>query len=199
MAVNDEFTLRVVGRYQDQNVVNTLSYEIVTQASAEQDILTAFLVLWETANKVLWLGRHIDTYSLIGLKAFAKGGEPKTPSFLSIDEAGSVVGTEFPSSICRTITLYSNSANTRRRGRVMLSGSESAQFDTLDGSVTGAEVALLNTLGASLVAGLSGGGDDARLILPSTDILPVVPIVDVQARITPSSVTSRRVRQFLIG
>lgn len=199
MAQTDEVTLRVVGRYQAQNIVNTLVYRIVDQAVSELNVLTELLDQWDTNIKAGWLARHLDTYELVGLKAFNKTGPAKTPAFLSIGTAGSVVGEEIPSPVCRTITLYTASTNHRRRGRVMLSGTAVAQIDTDDGSVTTAEIALLDVLGTLLIAPLGAAGDTFQLGIGSTDILNFEDAVDAKGRETPSIVTSRRIRQFLIG
>lgn len=199
MAVGDEFTLRVVGRYQEQNIVNTLHYRIINQTASDQEILNALLILWETALEVAWCARHIDTYTLVGTKAFGKTGDAKTPAFRPIGTAGAVVGEEVPASVCRTITLYTASTNHRRRGRIMLSGTAVTQLNVNDGSVTVPEQALLTTFGELINTNLSGGGDEAQIILPSTDLLPLEAITDVKGRPTPSLIRSRRIRQFLIG
>lgn len=199
MAVNDVCTLRVVGRYQDQNIVNTLHYEIMDQDSSDQEILSSLCSGWEAAHETEWLARHIDTYELIGLKAFRKTGDAKTPHYHPIGEAGSVVGEEIPSPVCRTITLYTGDAKHRRRGRVMLSGTAVAHLSTTDGSVVAAELVLLNLLGDSLRSALESGLDSWRLCIPATEVDDSQAIVDVKARVTPSIVKSRRIRNFLIG
>lgn len=199
MAVGDECTVRVVGRYQDQNIVNTLHYRIVGQNVGEQLVLKSLLNIWETNIKAAWLARHSDAYKLIGLKAFRKTGAAKTPAFNTVDTSGDVVGTELPSSVCRTITLYTNSAKHRRRGRIMLSGTDNAHIDANDGSVATAEITLLTTLGTTMLAPMAVAGDEFQLGLPSTATDGWEDITDAKGRETPSSVTSRRIRQFLIG
>lgn len=199
MAVTDELTLRVVGRYQAQNIVNTLHYRIVSQAATELVICQRLVDLWDTALRVLWTGRHIDTYSLIGLKAFRKTGVAKTPHFKLITANGTVTGDEVPSPVCRCITLYTADAKPRRRGRIMLSGSEAAMFNTTDGAVTAAQIALLETMMTTMEAPLTGAGDEFELGIPSTDADTWQNITDSKPRVTPAIVTSRRIRQFLIG
>ncbi len=199
MAVTDECTLRVVGRYQDQNIVNTLHYRIIDQISLETEILAALLTLWEAAVKTDWLARHIDTYELVGLKAFGKTGASKTPAFESIGEAGVVVGSEVSSSVCRTVTLYTADVKHRRRGRVMLSGGEILMFDDADGSVSTTEITALTALGGTLMLPLQGVGDEFHLGIPATATDAWQDIIDTRGRETPSLVKSRRIRQFLIG
>jgi len=199
MAVGDELTLRVVGRYQSQNIVNTLHYRITSQAASELAICERLVDLWDTAMRVLWTGRHIDSYTLIGLKAFRKTGVAKTPDFKLVTANGTVTGDEVPSPVCRCITLYTADAKPRRRGRIMLSGSEAAMFNTTDGAVTAAEIASLETMMTTLLTTLSGAGDEFELGIPSTPTDSWQDITDSKPRVTPAIVTSRRIRQFLIG
>jgi hypothetical protein len=199
MAVGDACTLRIVGRYQSQNIVNTMYYRIVTQTSGDNDILQSLCTAWDTTFETLWDARHIDTYTLIGLKAFKKTGTPKTPGFLSVGDAGTVVGDEVPSFVCRTLTLYTASTNSRRRGRLMLSGSAQSMFDAADGSLTSGEIGALNTLGATLIGAISNAGDEFEPGLPPTLADTWQDFTDYKARETPSSIRSRRIRQFLVG
>lgn len=199
MAVDDVVTLRVVGRYQSQNIVNTLHYQIAAQAANEQTVLDNLLIGWEADLEVLWLARHLDTYELVGLKAFNKVGAAKTPAFRAIATAGSVVGEEVPSSVCRTLTLYTASAKHRRRGRLMLSGTAVAMLETDDGAVTSMEQASLDTLGTTLLATIEQAGDEFNLVIPATAVDPVEPITDAKGRPTPSLIKSRRIREFLVG
>lgn len=199
MAVGDICTLRVVGKFQDQNIVNTLHYRITSQAATEHDVLESLCLGWETALKSSWVGRHITTYTLVGLKAFRKTGPAKIPGFRTIGQAGSVAGTEVPAAVCRTLTLYTDSTKFRRRGRIMLSGSASAMFNTTDGGVTSTELTALNTLASLLEATVSNGGDDFLICIPPAGADPYEDIEEIVARHTPSMVRSRRIRQFLIG
>lgn len=199
MAVGDVCTLRIIGRYQSQNIVNTLHYRIDDQGSSEQEILQQLCDGFYASFLVAWQARHIDTYTLVGLKAFGLTGAAKTPGFKSASDAGSIVGEEVPAAVCRTITLYTASAKHRRRGRLMLSGSAVAHFNTNDGGVTSAEVALLDTLGSNLDNGISITPDTFALVIPASGVDPVEVVVDTKGRTTPSIVKSRRIRQFLIG
>lgn len=199
MAATDVLTLRAVGRYQSQNIVNTMHYQIVNQDSNDQEICEQLIDGWDTANRVLWIGRHIDSYTLVGLKCFRKTGTAKTPAFKLITANGSVTGDEVPSPICRTVTLYTADNKPRRRGRIMLSGSEAAMFNTTDGAVTAAEIALLETMMATLSATITEGTDEFELCIPASNGDAVQHITDYKARVTPSVITSRRIRQFLIG
>lgn len=199
MAQGDTVILRVVGRYQGQNIVNNLHYMITDQESAETQILQNLCAAWNTAIPTTWLARHIDTYTLVGIKAFNKTGPIKVPGFLSIDSPGVVVGVETPSPVCRTITLYTASINYRRRGRIMLSGSADGMFNDDDGAVTTSEVDSLTALGQLLNSTLQSGNDAWVLAIPPTDLLPNEVITSVRGRTTPSVIRSRRIRQFLVG
>lgn len=199
MAVGDVLTLRVVGRYQSQNIVNTLHYKTVVQEDTELVICEKLVEAWDTAMRILWQGVHIDSYSFVGLKCFRKTGVAKTPEFKLINAAGTVTGDEVPSPICRCITLYTASAKSRRRGRVMLSGSEAAMFNTDDGAVTAAQIASLETMAATLTATVTDGTNSWEICLPPANGDPTEEITDYKARVTPAVITSRRIRQFLIG
>lgn len=199
MAVGDELTLRVVGRYQSQNIVNTLHYRIANQTASELLICERLIELWDTALRVLWTGRHIDTYTLVGLKAFRKTGVAKTPHFKLVTANGTVTGDEVPSPVCRCITLYTADAKPRRRGRIMLSGSEAGMFNQLDGGVTAAQITSLETMMTTMLTQLSGAGDEFDIGIPSTPTGIFQAITDSKPRVTPAIVTSRRIRQFLIG
>lgn len=199
MAVADISVLRVVGRFQSQNIVNTLHYYHSAQTSTELAVLLNLCTIFEANVGAAWRGRHSNNYDMIGLKAFRHTGTAKIPGFLSIGVSGSVVADDVPSYVCRTITLYTASANHRRRGRIMLSGSVDSMFDSSDGSVTTAEITSLDALGTSILATLSGGGDSFDLCIPPSGALPYEDIIDSRARETPASVTTRRVRQFFVG
>lgn len=199
MAIGDEVTLRVVGRYQNQNVVNTFHYKIGAQASSEQTILNNLCVLWDAANTAAWVLRHLSDYVLVGIKAFGKEGAAKIPGYKIIGTAGGVTGTSLPALICRVITFYTASANHRRHGRAMLSGTDEAMLEGTDGSVTATEVGLLDTLATALTTALTGDDDEFVPIIPSTDVLPLEEIIGFKSRVTPASITSRRIRRFLVG
>ena len=199
MATGDNIQLRVVGRYQDQNIVNNFCYNLENQVTGDQDILEQACIDWDTQMRSAWLAAHHTTYTLVGLKAFRINGTPKTPGFSTIGQPGTRSGTAAPNFVCRTITLYSTSTNFRRRGRAMLSGSIVEDFDVTDGSLTVGAKAVLDTLGALLSNGFAPAVDGYSPILKPNGALPEVPIVDYASRETPSSVTRRRIRQYLIG
>lgn len=199
MAVDDVVGLHIVGRYQGQNIVNNLSYQIAAQVLNELTILQDLCEQWDTTVKAAWVARHIDTYTLVGLKAFNLVGAAKLPGFKAIGTAGSVVGTEEPAPLCRVITLYTASAKYRRRGRVQLSGGDTAMFDDDDGSVTDAEQTALEAVGDILREPLTDAGNTFTPCIPANATDPVEEIVDARPRKTPSLIRSRRIRQFLIG
>jgi len=199
MAVGDECTLRIVGRYQDQNIVNTLHYRITGQTSGEPEILDQLTGGWDVNYKSGWLARHEDAYELVGLKAFGKTGASKTPSFRSIGDAGTVAGTPLMAAVCRTITLYTADAKHRRRGRIMLSGTDDAMIDDDDGSVSTTEIAALTAFGVVLLPPLVVNSDEFQLGIPATAVDTWQDITDAKGRETPSLISSRRIRQFLIG
>jgi hypothetical protein len=199
MAVDDIVGCRVVGRYMDQNIVNTFHYQIINQAAGEDAILQALSDAWETTNKSDWLARHSDDYSLIGVRAFGVTGVNKVPGITHIDDPGDVVEPEALSPICRTITLYTESDNHRRRGRVMLSGSTAGMFDPSDGTVTLVEIAALVPLAILLTTLLTSGGNSFQPGLPPSGELPWEPYTGYKARLTPSVIRSRRVRGLMIG
>lgn len=199
MAVDDVIGIQIHGRYQMQNIVNIMHYKITTQTLDDHVILGSLCTQWETQHKTAWLARHIDSYRLMGLKGFSLTGANKRPGLVHIDEAGSIVGEEAPSPICRTITLYTDSDNYRRRGRLMLSGSADAHFHDDDGAVIDAELAFLVILGEALMIDLDTGSNAAEFGLASTALLPFEKITAVQARRTPACIRSRRVRGFSIG
>lgn len=199
MAVGDVSLIRIVGRYQSQNCVNTIHYKHTAQVSTELDVLGQLVLAWSTAIEAAWLAAHIDTYELIGYKAFRVTGAAKVPAYMNRGTAGTVTGLEVPSNICRTITLYTASANHRRRGRVMLSGSEQAMFNPSDGSLTTADVAKLQTIGDFLDTTLVGPVDSFDCCLPASGANPLEVVTKALGRVTPSALKSRRVKQYLIG
>lgn len=199
MAVTDECTLRIIGRYQSQNIVNTMHYRITTQASSELEVLGNLCDLWDSSNKADWLAAHSTAYELIGLKAFGKTGTAKTPGVKSLGDGGTRSGTPAPNFVCRTITLYTADVKHRRRGRLMLSGTITEDLDTNDGSLTSGGLAVMDNLGIKAIAQLTGGGDDFDPGIPAAGVDIWQNFTDYASRETPSSVTSRRVREFYIG
>lgn len=199
MAVDDIVGIQIHGRYQMQNIVNVMHYKITEQVADDHSVLSEFCSGWATALTTAWLARHIDTYSLMGLKAFSLTGANKKPGIIHIDDAGSIVGEECPSPICRVITLYTDSDNYRRRGRLMLSGSADSHFNDADGAVADAELTLLEGLGDDMIADVSNNGNVCEPGLKPTDVLPFAKFTDVLARRTPACIRSRRVRGFAVG
>lgn len=199
MAMGDIVSLRVVGRYQSQNIVNTLHYRVSLQGADEESVLEQLVDTWDDDVQPAWCSNHIDTYTLIGLKAFNHTGAAKVPAFRVLGVPGGVTGDKVPSPVCRTITLYTQSANYRRRGRVMLSGSEAAMFMATDGAVTNAQIVILQTMATLLFAPLAGAADTFQLCLPAGAAGGSEDIVAALPRVTPSLISSRRVNQFLVG
>lgn len=199
MSVGDISVLRVVGRFQDQNIVNTIHYYHEDQVSPDTEILQLLCGAWDDTIKGLWLARHSDAYELIGLKAYRSFGSAKIPGFLLIGTAGGVTGTPILSFASRVVTLYTASSNFRRRGRLMLSGGEAAMFDATDGAVDATEVGLMQVLGDLVIAPLVQSGDTWRASLPPTEQLPFELFTGATARSTPGVIRSRRVKRFFIG
>jgi hypothetical protein len=85
----------------------------------------------------------------------------------------------------------------------MLSGCDTAMFDDADGSVTSAELALLNALAGVLQDPITDGDESFALCLPAgTGVggaYPLELITAFTARKTPACIRSRRVRGFSIG
>lgn len=199
MAVDDIVGVRVVGRYQSQNIVTTLHYKITAQTVAEHQFLQLLTNAWDTNLSAMWAARHIDTYELVGVKGFSKSGQNKRPGITDIGTSGSVVGSEVPSLICRVITLYTDSSNYRRHGRVMLSGCDTTMFNDDDGAVTSAEITALATLADELIDPITFDEQSVTPVIPPTDVLPVEEITASLVRKTPACIRSRRVRGFSIG
>ena len=199
MASGDECTLRIVGRYQEQNIVNTMHYRISSQASSDLLILKQLVSGWLSNYQSAWTNCHVDDYELIGIKAFGKTGTAKTPAFSAVSASGAVTGDGHPAFVCRTITLYTADPKHRRRGRLMLSGTPVSHIDTTDGSLTASAETIMNALAAALIGTLSVGSDEFQPGIPAVGTDTWQDFVDYLSRQTPSAVTSRRIRQFLIG
>lgn len=199
MAVDDIVGVRVVGRYQQQNIVNTLHYRISAQTVTDHQILQLLADAWVLAFEAMWVARHIITYELVGVKAFSKSGDNKLPGIATVGTFGDVVGDELPSSVCRVITLYTDSSNYRRHGRVMLSGTAVTMLEDTDGAVTGTEITALGSLKDELIDPIVSDEEAWVPVIPPSGVLPVEDITASLARKTPASITSRRVRGFLIG
>lgn len=199
MAIDDIVGVHVVGRYQAQNIVNTLHYKIVGQTVTDHQILDLLCQAWDNTITAAWLARHIDSYELVGLRAFSKSGDNKRPGILAIGDPGVVTGVECPSPVCRVITMYTDSANYRRHGRLQLSGCDTLMFNDADGAVTTTEITALGTLADLLIDTLVQDEESFAPVLPPSGELLVEPITAVLVRKTPSLIRSRRVRGFSIG
>lgn len=199
MAQDDIIGLSIIGRYQDQNISNTIHYRIADQADTENDVLTTLCVDWQTTLKIPWLAVHNAAYSLMGLKAFNVLGANKIPGIEHIDDPGTVVGDPMPSPLCRVITMYTDSDNYRRRGRIMISGGSLAEFDDEDGAVLPAAITALETLGALLLQPLSYAGNTFIPGLRGRGEMLYYPFTGMKGRKTPALISSRRVRGFSIG
>lgn len=81
----------------------------------------------------------------------------------------------------------------------MLSGSPVAHFDATDGSLTTGAIALLDAIGAFMDDEIDDNLNYFRAGLPATATENWEDFTDYKSRETPSVVTSRRIRQFLIG
>lgn len=199
MAVDDIIGIQIHGRYQMQNIVNVMHYEVTEQTSDDHELLGQFCTQWETQHKSGWLARHIDSYSLMGLKGFSITGANKRPGIVHINDPGAIVGEEAPSPICRVVTLYTDSDNYRRRGRIMLSGSADAHFNDADGAVTDVELAAMVILGEALILPMTFSGNTTQPGLRPQGILTFEQFTAAQSRRTPACIRSRRVRGFSIG
>ena len=199
MAVGDVSRLVIVGWFQDQNIVNTLHYKHTVQASEEKEVLQELCLQWQAAHETKWLNRHSDVYSLVGYKAFKHSGAGKVPGHVLAGVVGNVAGTANSSFVSRNITLYTDSANHRRRGRIQISGSITTDFDEVTGAVLAAQVVLMQTLGDDILAGLTGPSDEWELCIPDTATLPVETVTAVRARATPGIIRSRRIKSMFIG
>jgi hypothetical protein len=199
MAVNDVSRLVVVGWFQDQNIVNTFHYKHTVQASEEREVLQELCLQWQAANTIAWLARHSDAYSFVGIKAFRHTGAGKVPGHLLIGELGAIDGTANSSFVSRNITLYTDSANHRRRGRIQISGSITADFDEITGAVLAAQVVLMQALANTLLDPLTGPDDTWELCIPPTDADPTEVITAARARATPGVIRSRRIKSMFIG
>lgn len=203
MAEGDVVTVHVVGRYQQQNIVTTLHYKVANQTKTNHEILPLLLSQWQTKFLSAWLARHLDSYTLVGLKGFGLTGGNKRPAVLVIGDPGVVTGEEMPAPCCRTITLYTDSDNHWRRGRVMLSGTATTMIDQADNSVTDAEVTALATLADLFLDPLEDDEELWQPCLPAgSGVGGAYPIELFKAalpRKTPSYIRSRRVRGFNIG
>lgn len=199
MAVADVAVVRLVGRYQSQNIVNTLHYRITSQTEPELFQWQVLADDWLAANGALWLGEHVDSYTLEGIKVFTRKGVSRPPGFTSSGASGTVVGTPQDALVCRTITQYTASGNHRIRGRLQLSGGDTAMFDADTGEVTAAAITDLDLLGAQLLATIAETSTEFNLVLYNKLLDRTEDVVLLKGRVTPSVVRSRRAKQFTLG
>lgn len=199
MVVGDVAVVRVVGRFQNQNIVNNLHYALTAVVSDPVDVLTNLAITWDADHGAAWLARMSDAYELIGIKAFVAKGDAVPPGIVPVSLSGDVVGDNQEAFVCRTLTIYTSNLNYRVRGRVMLSGGVETMFDDTDGSVTDAEIIALAPLITSLESDIAIGGDIWRLGTYNKTLDVFSDRTILRARKTPSVVRSRRVRQFAIG
>jgi hypothetical protein len=82
---------------------------------------------------------------------------------------------------------------------MMLSGGTESMFDDTDGSVTPTEIGALSVLIGLLIDPLESGGDKFQLVLYNKTLDVISSLTAIKARVTPSVLRSRRIRQFLIG
>ncbi len=199
MPVGDIAVMRIVGRFQDQNIVNTQHWRVTTQGSGDEELWDQLCVEWTVTNGPLWLARMSDQYQLQGTKAFTVKGGSVPPGTSISAVSGDVAGDPQEAFVCRTITFYTDNANPRRRGRLMLSGGAENMFDDTDGSVASLEVGLLSILGANLMEDMISTDNTYELVFfqksPEVIALPI----KARGRLTPSILRSRRVKQFIIG
>jgi len=199
MAAGDVSRLSIVGRFQAQNICNTLHYYHSAQTLDEDIILERLVAAWDTNIKTAWVTRHSDDYNLVGITAFKQAGEPKVPAFRRLEAPGLVTGTPQPALLSRVITLYTESTNHRRRGRVQLSGSELLQFNEDDGAVADAEIVLMRVLADLLMEPLVDTLEEFKLCIPANLTEPYELVTAVRARSTPGVMRSRRVKGYSIG
>ena len=199
MAVDDIAVLRLVGRYQDQNIVNTMHYLVTEQTTSDLQLWLDLINGWYTAHNVLWLGEFIDEFIWVGLKAFTARGDTKPPGERTIGNAGTVAENPAPAFVCRTITLYSSSPNPRVRGRIMLSGSSEIMFDDADGAVVAGQLITMQALGDDLIEEVVENDNHYQPCLYNKATDTVSLLVAAKARTTPSVVRSRRIKRMLIG
>lgn len=199
MSANDVAVVRVVGRFQDQNISNSFHYVLLSIDPPDNEALQNLATFWYTDIGAAWLARHSDAYELIGVKAFVAKGDASIPGYYNVGVSGDVVGDPQESYVCRTITRYTGNINPRVRGRAQLSGAVETMFDDADGAVTATEVTALAPLITLLDGNITGGGASwfpclYDKVLDSTNL-----IILSKARVTPSLIRSRRIRQYSIG
>lgn len=176
-----------------------MHYQVEDQVGGDPSLWQELVDQWLSEHATNWLARHIDTYELVGVKAFTAKGDSHPPGESSLGNFGTVIGDPVFAFVCRTITLYGDSGNARRRGRIMLSGGEDTQFTASRGAVSAGEVIALTALGEDLIGTLSGGDNAYVPVLYQKLPETITGLTVAKGRVTPSSIRSRRIRKFLIG
>lgn len=199
MAIDDVAVLRLVGKFQEQNIVNTMHYKVTSQEGGDAGLWQELVEAWLTTFETAWLARHLDSYELVGVKAFTVKGDTRPPGEETVGNPGVVVDDPVFAFVCRTITFYSNDPNPRRRGRLMLSGGGDLMFTASRGAVAAGEIALLTTLGEALLGEVTGPDNTYVPVLYQKLPETVTTLLAAKGRVTPSTIRSRRVRKFLIG
>lgn len=199
MAIDDVAVLRLVGKYMEQNIVNTMHYKVTSQEGGDASLWQQLCDEWLATFETPWLARHIDAYELVGVKAFTVKGNTRPPGETTVGNAGVVVDDPVFAFVCRTITFYSDSPNPRRRGRLMLSGGGDLMFTASRGAVAAGEIALLTTLGEALLGEVTSADNTYVPVLYQKLPETVTTLLAAKGRVTPATIRSRRIRKFLIG
>lgn len=202
MSVADLMQLKIVGRLQDQNCVQTLCYEISQQAAGEEAIAKQLCIAWYSTHGTAFLARCSEDYTLVGLKAFGLTGDPKVPGQSLLNGAGTVAESCPTAMIARTITLYPEEISNHHRGRIMIPGTVDSMLDNEDGSVEDDEVTAMQALADALLEGCDDGGGNAFDLRIWGKVAGVPQKFDINAVVaqkTPAAIRSRRIRELLIG
>jgi hypothetical protein len=199
MAVGDIAVLRIVGRYQQQNIVNTMHYRLSVQSTDDAQLWNDLVQAWYNTHSAAWIAEHVDTYTWVGLKAFTAKGDTRPPGERAGAGAGTVAETPAPAFVCRTITFYSDSANPRVRGRLMLSGTSDEMLHDDDGAVVDGQIITMTALGEDLLATIEENGNEYEPVLYNRTADTFANLIAAKGRVTPSSIRSRRIRRMLIG
>lgn len=199
MAVGDVAVLRIVGRYQMQNIVNTMHYEVTVQSTEDLQLWEDLVQAWFANHSALWIAEHVDAYTWVGLKAFTVRGNTKPPGERAGAGAGTVVETPAPAFVCRTITFYTDNPNPRVRGRLMLSGTSDEMLHDDTGAVVDGQIITMDALGESLLGTIDANGNEFKPVLYNRTLDTTADLIAAKGRVTPSSIRSRRIRRMLIG
>lgn len=202
MGVGDTIALKIVGRLQSQNIVQTLHYKVTAQTVADTAICDELCSAWSTTHQAAFLALISEDYELVGYKAFCVSGATLIPGQAVVGDNGTVVGESLPASVAKTITLYPEDVAMKHRGRFMIPGGTANHFDNDDGGVVAAQITSMQALGNALVAGCdNGAGDEFQLVIwgDQGGGNEAFDISVAKARRTPANIRSRRIRELLIG